>query len=314
MSREIQIVIPEYIQEMPLSKNGRRKIYYEKSDDKIPKKYQSDNFIWKKGKLFDKTTKKFVVKNSAWADVPRTRAIAGNDVWARVHPRIRMAMVDAIKNDFRRHLPKELNLNFPIQIEMTVFCPPRYCDWDVGNLWVYDKVFEDLLVDEGLIPDDSIQYVTKASGPRYIPIVNQSARKMVFTLREEDNPAVLSHVMYDLHRKKTPILHEAQPSAILKEPLHVLYHVVLSSEGEPGSILTNEDDRIIFISIGKKINWSKVRKGFTRAFSTLVQLNGEVVISREIWDNFRDFVVQEFIDRGLQVHVYASRDKVQSGT
>ena len=306
MSKEIQIVIPEYIQEMPLSKNGRRKIYYEKSDDKIPKKYQSDNFIWKKGKLFDKAAKKFVVKNSAWVDIPRTRAIAGNDVWARAHPRIRMAMVDAIKEDFRKHLPKEIDLRFPIQIDMDVYCPPRYCDWDIGNLWVYDKVFQDLLVDEGLLPDDSIQYVTKSSGPRYVPIVHQADRKMVFTLREEDNPTILSHVMYDLHRKKTPVMFDGSPKVML----HSLYHAVISTEGEPGSILTNSDDRIIYISVGKKTNWSKVRKGFTRAFSTLVQLNAEVIVSGEVWDNFRDFVVQEFIDRGLQVHVYASRDKV----
>lgn len=306
---KIQIVIPEYIQEMKLSKEGRRKLYYEESNvEKLPKKYQSEEFIYKKGRLFNKVTKEFVIRNPTLVSTPRTRAIAGNDIWARVHPRLRMAMVEAIKEDFRKHLPKKIELRFPIHIEMDVYCPPRYCDWDIGNLWVYDKVFQDLLVDEGLIPDDSVQYITKSSGPRYIPIINQCDRKMVFTLHEEDNPAILSHVMYDLHRKKTPVKFDGSPKVIL----HNLYHVITSTEGEPGSILTNTNDRLIYISVGKKINWSKVRKGFTRAFSTLVQLNAEVIVTGEVWNNFRDFVVQEFVDRGLQVHLYGGRNEIQS--
>jgi hypothetical protein len=310
MSREIKIIIPEFVQEMKLA-DKKRKTYYKRGDE-IPNKYAGPKFIWKKDKLYDSIKKEFVIKNPASAGKPRFKSIAGNDIWGRVHPRIRMAAIEAIVNNFKPHLPSRIDLNFPITIDMEVYTPSRYCDWDIGNLWVYDKVFQDLLVESKLIPDDTIRFVTKSSGPRYIPITKNSERKMVFTLREDTDPRVISHVMYDLDRIKPITRFDYKEDAVHYLELRG-YEIKLTDQGGPGTILTDEENKIIYISVGKtKKSYRNNRKGFARAFSTVVQLNAFVLIHESIYADAGPLVESEFVARGLKVAMYAKeRSEVQ---
>ena len=173
--------------------------------DKIPEKYKNPNFIFiKHGSqihLYDIEKKEYVVKNPIAAGTPNVIRIAGNEIYARMHERKRMAIVKAIKNDMKPHLPKEIDLEFPIMIDIELYTTPKYCNWDLDNLWIYNKCFQDVLTESKLIPEDNILYISKAGAPRFIPVINEEDRKMVFTLTEDHDPRIKNHIMYNLGKK-----------------------------------------------------------------------------------------------------------------
>jgi hypothetical protein len=66
-----------------------------------------------------------------------------------------------------------------------MFDVPGKADWDLDNKWIYLKVFQDLLVGEGIIPDDNIKYVSKAASMEFFPVQDEGERKLVFTLKSD---------------------------------------------------------------------------------------------------------------------------------
>jgi hypothetical protein len=217
--------------------------------------------------------------------------------------------VQAIREDLKKYLPESLDLKFPITIEAEFHVDPRFANWDIGNLWIYDKVFEDVLQDEGLIPNDNILYVTKSGGARFIPIVNNIDRRIVFILREDEDQRTLNHVMYDLNNIK-PYNFLSKFSDLF--PNRILF-VKLTREGEPGTIYM--ENRTVNISIGKKkVIWGAVRKGMATTFSLAIQQNSHVVITKEVYETFNQFVEEELRLKGLTVHVYEAGNDVHGNS
>lgn len=324
MPKSIEIIIPEFVQEIKLSNSAAEKYY--KWGEPVPDKFfQSSTstklkpeFGWSAKKLYHKKTGKYIVKNSATAGKPRYKTIAGNDIWAKVHERVRMNIVDTIKKDFRPHLPQELDLKFPISMEAEIHTTPKFCNWDVGNLWVYDKVFEDLLQDVGLIPNDNVLYICKSPGLKFIPIINENQRMLKFTLTEETDPRIINHVMYDLKRIKDYNFYAGfEPMmAYLKNP-SMPWHgtrnyiqLMLTNQGEPGSVYF--DAPILWISSGKKkILYGAIRRGIESCFSIAVQQNADIIIPNSFLIKLEGFIETELRQRGLRVHIYHDEDRAE---
>lgn len=317
MSNKIEIVIPNFVNELRLSES-RRKIYYNREDiDTLPKKFFSSGTVlrqpysWKKDRVFNTLTKEFPYRNTGTAGTPRIKSIAGNDIWGSTDKHLQQAMTEAIKNDFRPHLPKSLGLRYPVLIDCEVHTVPRFCNWDVGNLWVYDKVFEDLLQEEGLLPNDNILYITKSGGPRYIPILDDKDRKMIFTLTEDTDPRVTSHVIYNLNEIKEYIMWKGTCDALLNFELEWGRNLIIiktTHDGEPGSIFYDKRHWTVWISSGKKkLAWGAVRKGLASIFSLALQQNAHLSISHQVYEKFHRFIDEELRLRGLTIFLYDER-------
>jgi hypothetical protein len=211
--KEQTVVIKEYITKVKVS-NSRRPIYYPKFG-KIPIIYKKnpDRYIYKEKKyskhaqllLYDNKKKEFVIKNERFLNKPRTITIGGNMFYAGMHERVRMIIMNAIKNDLQPHIEK-LNpiKEFPIHINAILFTIPGMRNWDVDNLWVYIKAFQDLLIEYNIIPDDSVRYITKAPSFEFTPVAELKDRKMMFTIKKDERN-ITNHVMFA--SKPTPLFH-----------------------------------------------------------------------------------------------------------
>lgn len=316
---KIEIIIPKFIQEVKMSDKRMKKYYKEGS--KIPDKFLDVDklklkfpYEWKKGKLYNTITKEQPFSNTGTAGLPRFKSIAGNDIWYGNNEFWRAEVTRAVKTDFTPHMPTTLgNIKYPILISMEVHVSPRFCNWDIGNLWLYEKIFGDLLQELGLIPNDNIMYITKGGGPRYIPIVNDEDRKMVFTLEEDSDPRVINHVMYNLNVIKPyelifngEVITEHQlDSYLCSNMTHLPLKVIATTEGNPGSTFYDKGKGLIYISVGrKKLIWGAVRKALSSIFSLCIQQNAHLVIKKEFFDQFKQFVDEELRQKGLKIYIY----------
>jgi hypothetical protein len=165
---------------------GKRKKYYLITTNP-PKKYDPalhSRYIWKDGKVFDTETKHFLVSNEASSKVPRYQAVSGNEIM-RVHERKRMKVVEALKEQFKEHLPGAGSAMFPPlpwKISMKMYSPVGKANFDVDNFWIYHKCFMDCLQDQGIIPNDSVEYIPKAGGTEFFHIPEETESKMIFII------------------------------------------------------------------------------------------------------------------------------------
>ena len=54
--------------------------------------------------------------------------------------------------------------------------------WDVDNLWIWIKCFQDTLVDMGILEDDNIKYIPNSGEIEFIEVEDFEDRKLVFEL------------------------------------------------------------------------------------------------------------------------------------
>jgi len=280
--KEQTVVIDEYITKVKIS-DSRRPTYYVKGGS-IPVKYKKDTkrYVFREKKftnhtqllLFDEQEKKFVIKNDSVLDKPRLITIGGNLFYAGMHERIRMKIMAAIKDDFRRYIQRLEPINeFPVHIDAKIYTIPGMRNWDVDNLWVYIKAFQDLLIEYNILPDDSVRYITKAPSFEFIPVAELKDRKLEFTIKK-DQRNVTNHVMFA--HKPTPLLHT---KGAFKSLDTVIY---LSVEDKKSGDVDLYRDGIHFratIGIGKKeLLYDKLTATLKSVRYWAIQYNAIVVI------------------------------------
>lgn len=189
------IEIPLFIKDVQLSKK-RRATYYKKTSKKpLPKKYQHLKYN-KKGILVSELGIP-VIANPRAVGTPRFKRINGQEIYSGMPHHMRSKIVKSIKDSFKDILKKHGPINqFPIQLEMKLYDSIGNANWDLDNLWIYNKCFQDSLTDAGIIPDDHIGYITKAAAPEFVPIENPDDRKFVFTLFHDDREIIQNHHFY----------------------------------------------------------------------------------------------------------------------
>ncbi len=192
MNRELllEIVIPEYITHIPISEK-RRAIYYNTSGKrKPPKKFLKDKMymIDKAGYLRYRPTGDKVIANKKVVGKPKLQKINGQDFYSGFGSHFtRMKIVVGIKNSFKPFINKLEKLTvFPVQFELELYTIIGEANWDLDNLWIYTKCFQDLLVEMGIMPDDNIQYVSKPASPEFFPVKDEKDRKLIFKIYKDN--------------------------------------------------------------------------------------------------------------------------------
>ena len=261
------ITIPQYPTRIQLT-NSRRPQYY--TDVKnIPKKYQNLRYVFKAGKLYDIKRKKFVARNEASRQKPRYVTISGNNLYSRMHERVRIKIMHELKSTMRPYLPDKLDLKFPVKVTMRVYRTVDTGNWDLDNFNIfYFKAFFDLLRDEKLIPDDSIQYIV-AVGSELIPITDDAERRLEFIFETSQRSEITEHLLY----QDTPVELQKGKSK---------WSIQLVKELETGKVLIDYDAHIYRINIGKRyIVWNALNKVLTSIAVHALIINEPVTVTHE---------------------------------
>jgi hypothetical protein len=280
----IKVTIPDFVTTVKLS-NGRRAKYYT-DPNKVPEELQNKpHLIFKKGRLFNAVTKKFVISNEHELDKPRFQNILGN-VLMRCHERIRMKMVDAVKDDMVEKIIqqfgsaeafKKLLPPFPLRISCRFFIPYRKADWDIGNNWFYPKCFEDALQQLGVIKNDNILFVTDSSRCSFSPISVKEQRRLVFTIEHDTE-------------------FERRPTGIVT--------IVESADGDPGQMLHDEDDEVIYFYTGKrKKSFGKAKDALTKTMYYCLNHLLDVEVRLDTYQQYKNFF-EDFKKVGINITTF----------
>jgi len=196
------ITVPKYIKHVVLSKKRRAKYYTKKS--KIPKKYQGLPFN-NKGILVDKLGNP-VIANPRVVGTPRLKKVNGQDFYKGTDsPHIRSKVVNEIKS-FLKPFVKGIDpiTTHPVQIKLEMHDVIGVGNWDLDNLWIYNKCMQDVLVDTGVLAEDNVMYVTAAAAPEFYPVDNEDDRKLVFKIYQDERDVIKNNTQYnELHSNRS---------------------------------------------------------------------------------------------------------------
>jgi len=166
MSEYYQSVkVYNFIDRIKLSEKRRAKYYTKK--DKIPKKYQNDNFEFnKKDRLENVETGEAVIKNPIAAGTPRFRKITGQYFWSGANPFIRRKIKNEMSDffyEFLKDFKKAEDEDYPIGVRIDLYDEEDGQDLD-NFIFLYRKVIHDVLTAKNMehdpiIEDDSKEYI-----------------------------------------------------------------------------------------------------------------------------------------------------------
>ncbi|MDC6350725.1 hypothetical protein PP178_04110 [Zeaxanthinibacter sp. PT1] len=191
------ITIPLYITQVKLSEKRRATHYKKGSKKKIPKKYEKYVFN-KKGILVHPKTGTPAIANPRSVGTPRYKKINGQEIYSGMPHHMRAKIVLAIKKNFLKYLKEVKPIqDFPIQIDMELHAEIGIGNWDLDNLWIYNKCFQDALTEAGIIPEDNIQYITKCAAPEFVPVASEEQRKFVFKIYKDNRQEIISNPYWE---------------------------------------------------------------------------------------------------------------------
>lgn len=139
----VEVVIKDFIDKVRISEK-RRPVYY-KFSDKIPLKYQTEDYVFTAlGMLIDKNTGQRVIKNNKSVGKERFWKISGQDLWSGINPHLRSKIAKEMKKyfyEFFRDIPPIEN--YPIGISIEFYDDHMY---DLDNQgYIYVKTIMDCL-------------------------------------------------------------------------------------------------------------------------------------------------------------------------
>lgn len=196
-----RIYIPDYPDKVLISK-ARRPVYYVSKDaqvkgkTEIPKSFHDRKkyYFDERGILVDRDSGKPKLANSKTAGQPRYWVVNFQQIWnGSIAKHGRSSRVDKLKEALQPYLTKKdivpiTQWEYPVAIEIFIY--DTEFPVDVSNRGVlYIKVIEDLLVTEGILKDDSAEYVNDSGRVKYIRIGDKKDKKMVINILSSDNAA-----------------------------------------------------------------------------------------------------------------------------
>ena len=116
-------------------------------------------------------------------------------------------MHDYVRDYINKQLKgKALKAMYPLRIRMEFHAPINYGDvrmykgevrwkepkkdyqakWDADNMWIWGKIFNDTLTEEGFVTDDSVSYIRAAGEVKHVPVKTFDERKLVFVISKCD--------------------------------------------------------------------------------------------------------------------------------
>lgn len=138
------------------------------------------------------------------------KKISGQRMFVGVNFYVRDAIVKRMHNFIEKHLPEDLDLGEgPFRIKMRLHVPANYgtvkmirgklswkppkegyvCTWDVDNMWIWGKCFNDVLVNNNYLHDDNVYIIRAAGEVEFVPVKTLDERKIEFIISkyEETN-------------------------------------------------------------------------------------------------------------------------------
>lgn len=204
MSKPIQtLTIPKYVTQIKTS-NKRRPKYYQFDKKKFiwkPKDLPShirkklDKSIYKvsgEGFLLDESGNK-VVANPKTAGTEKYEQLSGNKFFSGYGSyHIRRKLTGELKKFYKPFVKKlEPITVFPLRIEWDFYTIMNKADWDMDNMSFYWKYLQDTLVDQGIIPEDNIRYITFPPSGKFIPVDDWEERKFVIRFYHDDRDEII---------------------------------------------------------------------------------------------------------------------------
>lgn len=178
-----QIVVPEYLEHVMLSKQRRAKYYHVKG--RVPNRYlNKDKFsVDSNGIVINKATNEKVLANPRSAGTPKMMRISGQDIWAGMNIMIRSKIAKAVKKSLEPYFKNIKKVEeYPIGVALDFYRPRGKGNWDIDNhSLIYRKCIFDYLKDKGVIEDDSISFIT-STPTNYFEVNSPEERKLVITI------------------------------------------------------------------------------------------------------------------------------------
>ena len=187
---EIVLTIKNPIEHVETAK-ARRARYFNTKKDKIPLKYLNKKlYVIKGNKIFNKETKKEVIKNNKSVGKPNYWKINGNDLYsATLHPMLRKTIAVKVHDylyEYVKELPQlssKLTKGVYLSVKFVIFdTMPEDHFWDCDNKWPWTKWFNDTLTEHKKWSDDDIRYVRFAGGTEYVEVDDKKKKKFEFVI------------------------------------------------------------------------------------------------------------------------------------
>jgi hypothetical protein len=194
MFKTIVITVPDYPDKVMIAKS-RRSVFYVsmtasvKGRTDIPKRYKSAHYVFDaRGVLTDVRTGNPVLANPRTAGKPRYWVVNFQDIWNQnLTKQTRASYTGLLKDIFRPFIRKmKVITEFPLELNLRLY--DLECPVDVSNKGViYTKIIEDLMVTEGRIPDDSVEYINCSGRTKFIRITDPKKKRMEIVISKSDN-------------------------------------------------------------------------------------------------------------------------------
>ena len=182
-----KITIPEWKNKVPV---GTIITTYYKKSTKLPLKYKGAK-LKKFGRsqfYVDKRGKK-IVKNPTKAGNVKYWNLNGQSFYTtNMHWALRSQITTFYHKYFKNYIKKGFKTPFPVFLEYKLEMNMKIYDIyssntpDITNMWVLTKIFEDVMVKEGIIRDDSPQFRSKTSY-EYIFVKEEKDRKLIIEFK-----------------------------------------------------------------------------------------------------------------------------------
>lgn len=132
-----------------------------------------------------------------------------------LHPRTRALVVETMHKYIKRYVPTTTDLTgmYPLKITLKFYAPVNYGNvslrtdkktngkylcwnmpevgymptWDADNQWIWGKCFNDVLKEQGIIPDDNVAYIKSSGEVVWEEVADIKDRKLVFIITRYNN-------------------------------------------------------------------------------------------------------------------------------
>ncbi len=193
------INIPQYPDKVMTAK-ARRPVFYVSTESRVRGKYiiphsflVSDRYAFNEdGVLIDTRTGEPKLANPKTTGTPRYWVVNFQDIWNQnITKQDRAMKVDKLKAILRPYISKIKPLPksaYPIELNIILY--DITMPVDISNRGaVYTKVIEDMLVEEGKIPDDCPLYINCSGRVKYVCVESLEEKRMEIRLLKSDNTA-----------------------------------------------------------------------------------------------------------------------------
>jgi hypothetical protein len=282
----IKIRMPDFPRKVETSK-ARRKKYFIKGKGTVPNKYSDPaRFVWVKNKLYDIQEKDYVIANPVAAGTANYAYISGNEIYARMHERVRMKVVSTVKGFMTPFIAKAIpsreemlkQVTPPLAVRMTIRTPFGYADWDVDNLWIYHKCFLDAFKQMGYVEDDNVLFIREAGMVNFEPISPTEVPELIFSISSA----------------------EQYPSA------DGVLEVKEDFTEKPGLLTISPDGKTAFISVGrKKVIFGAAKDALRKLAHYCLNYNKSVWVSQELYKKYENFF-KEFPKSQVKIIIHGT--------